>query len=118
MVMRVTTGLANKTPKNSAPPLKLGCTKNLPRLESPAKYSMLVELNRRTLRKMAPKPRVATGTGVEVGELGCTKLKSMELSLNMANVLVGLKAGKRFVTVGLTVEKVDGSEAEAGPLTA
>src|SRR2546430_12443691 len=39
------------------------------------------------------------------------------LSLNMAKVLLGENAGNRFATVGLTVEKVDVSVADAGPPT-
>ena len=119
MVTRVTIALVNSSPRNSACPADVPTgTKNLPKLVLPLKYSMLVVLGTWTLRKMAPKPRLAAGAGVVAGSLANTKLKSMVLSLNMANVLVGLKARKRFVTVGLTVENVDASVAEAGPLTA
>src|SRR5262249_46151614 len=117
-VTLVMTGLANTTPRNSAAPDAEGCTKNLPRLVVPAKYSILVGLGKRTLRKMAPKPGVAAGTGAVPAGLGRTKLISIVFSPNMANVLVGLKAGNSPVTLGLTVEKVDGSAPEAGPLTA
>ena len=61
----------------------------------------------RTLRKTAPKPRVATGTGVAVGALAKTKLRPMVLSLNMAKVLVGLKAGNKVETLGFTDTNVD-----------
>src|SRR6266851_105339 len=85
-VTRVTIGLLNNSPRNSAVPEEEDGTKNFPRLVLPLKYSMLVELGRRTLRKIATKPRVAASTGVDVGELARAKLRSIELSLNMANV--------------------------------
>ena len=56
--------------------------------------------------------------GGVVGELESTKLKSIVLSLNMANVLVGLKARNCPETPGLTVVNVDESTFEAGPPTA
>ena len=43
--------------------------------------------------KMAPKPRVAAGTGVVVGADARTNDISIVLSLIAANVLFGLKAG-------------------------
>ena len=45
--------------------------------------------------------------GVVVCAPASTKLRPMVLSLNIANVFVGLKAGNRFATFAFTLEKVD-----------
>src|SRR4051794_19870140 len=57
------------------------------------------------LMKIAPKARVAAGTGVEVAADGSVNDRSIELSLNIANVFIGLNAGKRPAAFGLTVAK-------------
>ena len=101
----VTIGLLNSSPTNSGWPAVLTGAKILPRLVSPWKNSMLVVFGSSTLMKTAPNPREAAETTVEFAALGATNLKSIPLSLNIANVFGWLKAGKRPLTFGLTSAK-------------
>ena len=55
------------------------------------------------LMKIAPKPRVPARAGVVPVALGRTKDWSIVLSLNIAKVLLGLKAGNSPVTFGVHV---------------
>src|SRR5204863_333434 len=102
------TGVATAAPKvfeptTSNPPCALAGTKNLPRLRLPWKYSMLEVLATWLLMKIAPKPRVPARAGLVPVALGRTNDWSIVLSLNIANVLFGLKALNNVVDAfGLT----------------
>ena len=52
--------------------------------------------------KIAPKPRVAAGTGVLVLDVGRLNDRLIVFSLAVANVLGGLKAGNNPATLALT----------------
>src|SRR5262245_42728557 len=102
---RVTTGLLNRAPTKTGWPVPPTGANSVSSRVLPLKYWMLVVSGCSTLTKMAPKPREAAATTVLLVALGTTNLKSMPLSLNMANVLGELKAGNSPVVLGLAPTK-------------